>query len=276
MAKETQKISEILLGEAPKPRRNQKTVEGLKVYHKQLERQPTPEEKRKKDMAKLERRLQTIRSVGQKLEKLRQMVDIRAEQRVLWNILLKIEPRFDKKNYDVKILYSILGWVWRIDSWNVLKLDYSKGLFLYGDIGRGKSMTLMLLRDYLKDVRTRHKEYCKSEYRFGTEWMSASMIANRYAADGLPGLDKLLKHDCCLFVDELGREPNPASNYGTKMNVLQFLMQIRYDNRYSCVTHATTNLPLCEIETVYGKYIADRFLEMFNFLEFKGKSLRRP
>lgn len=276
MAKETQKISEILLGEAPKTRRNPKTVEGLKVYHKQLEKQPTPEEKRKKDMAKLERRLQTIRSVGQKLEKLRQMVDIRAEQRVLWNILLKIEPRFDKKNYDVKILYSILGWVWRIDSWNVLKLDYSKGLFLYGDIGRGKSMTLMLLRDYLKDVRTRYKEYCKSEYRFGTEWMSASMIANRYAADGLPGLDKLLKHDCCLFVDELGREPNPASNYGTKMNVLQFLMQIRYDNRYSCVTHATTNLPLCEIETVYGKYIADRYLEMFNFIEFKGKSLRRP
>ena len=86
----------------------------------------------------------------------------------------------------------------------------------------------------------------------------------------------MLKHDCCLFVDELGREPNPASSSGTKMNVLQFLMQIRYDNRYSCVTHATTNLPLCEIETVYGKYIADRYLEMFNFIEFKGKSLRRP
>ena len=220
--------------------------------------------------------LKTIVGTPEVYCKLRQMVDIRAEQRVLWNILLKIEPRFDKKNYDVKILYSILGWVWRIDCWNVLKLDYSKGLFLYGDIGRGKSMTLMLLRDYLKDVGTRHKEYCKSEYRFGTEWMSASMIANRYAADGLPGLDKLLKHDCCLFVDELGREPNPASNYGTKMNVLQFLMQIRYDNRYSCVTHATTNLPLCEIETVYGKYIADRYLEMFNFIEFKGKSLRRP
>ena len=36
-----------------------------------------------------------------------------------------------------------------------------------------------------------------------------------------------------------------------------------------------TNLGIDKIAPMYGDYIADRFLEMFNFVEFKGKSLRR-
>ena len=220
--------------------------------------------------------MQEVRLNGLQLEKQRQMVNLDEERRTLWNILLKIEPRFNIKNYDVMILYSILAWVWKYDEWNMLNLDYSKGLFLFGDIGRGKSMTLILLREYLMSVGKKYQEFTKYDYRLGTEWMSASMIANKYAAEGMPGLDNFLKHDCCLFIDELGREPIPSSNYGNKMNVIQFLLQIRYDNRYSCVTHVTTNLTLEGVEAVYGRYIADRCVEMFNFIVFEGESLRRP
>lgn len=203
------------------------------------------------------------------------MIDICAEKKVLWNILIKIEPRFDMRNYDMRILYSILAWVWKYDDWNKLELDYSKGMFLYGDIGRGKSLTLILLKEYLKDVRRRHKWLAENDYRLGTEWMSASMIANRYAAEGLPGLEQMLTRNSCLFIDEMGREPIPASNYGTRLNVIQFLLQIRYDNRHNGITHITTNLSLENVAGIYDKYIADRCVEMFNFIEFKGRSLRR-
>ena len=77
-----------------------------------------------------------------------------------------------------------------------------------------------------------------------------------------------------LVIDEFGREPNPASNYGTKMNVLQFVLQLRYDHRRTSVTHITTNMSIEDIEPNYGDYVADRCKEMFNFIEFSGRSLR--
>ena len=40
------------------------------------------------------------------------------------------------------------------------------------------------------------------------------------------------------------------------------------------VTHITTNLKPEDIAQYYGEYIADRCWEMFNFIEFKGASLR--
>lgn len=205
------------------------------------------------------------------------MIDYRQEYKELYRILLKIEPRFNIENYEPRILSSIIAWVWKYDNWNQLNVNYSKGFFLYGSMGRGKSMTLLLLQQYLKNVQARYKDVdLPFDYRLRGDWTSASLIANQYAAEGLPGLDDLIKPGRCLFIDELGREPIPASNFGTKMNVLEFLLQMRYDNRRRSVTHVTTNLSLKKISEIYGAYIADRCLEMFNFIEFKGKSLRRP
>ena len=101
------------------------------------------------------------------------------------------------------------------------------------------------------------------------------MITNLYAKDGLPKLGPMLEINHTLFIDELGREPIPASNYGTRMNVMQFVLQMRYDIRSYSMTHVTTNLSLEDVAKVYGVYIADRCIEMFNFIEFRGESLRR-
>lgn len=188
--------------------------------------------------------------------------------------MLEAEPRFDINKADKDVLNSVFAWVWRKDDINTLGLEYNKGLFLTGTLGRGKSTTLRALRNYLIGLR-RRAPFMGQDCRLGTYWSTASQLANIYAADGQPGLKEYFAPDCCLFIDELGREPNPASNYGTKMNVLQFLLQIRYDNRYSSVTHVTTNLGVEEIADHYGNYVADRCVEMFNFIEFKGESLRQ-
>ena len=155
-----------------------------------------------------------------------------------------------------------------MDWFNHLGLDYNKGLCLYGPLGVGKSLTLKAMQHYMNSLTGRGFD----DYRLGMYWKSASELANLYATDGQPSLIQYSVDNLC--VDELGREPIPASNYGTKMNVLQFLFQLRYDHRKECVTHITTNLSMDKISTIYGAYIADRFLEMFNFIEFKGNSLR--
>jgi len=159
--------------------------------------------------------------------------------------------------------------VWRLDWCNKLSLDYDKGLYFFGSYGLGKSMTLKALQQYMNDLIRRGHDRDK---RIGMYWKSASELANLYAVDGQPALISYATDNLCI--DELGREPNPASNYGTKMNVLQFLFQLRYDHRRDFVTHVTTNLEMGQIAHVYGEYVADRFLEMFNFVEFNGDSLR--
>lgn len=203
-------------------------------------------------------------------------IDMMEEYKRLCKLLLQLEPRFDERKYDTRILKSIVGWVWQNNSWNLLNLDYNKGLFLFGAIGRGKSLTMRLLYEYLLSVARRYPEYYKKNNdRFGKDWKSASVIANMYANYGLPELGPMLRQYHPLYIDELGREPIPASNYGTRMNVMQFILQMRYDVRSYSITHVTTNLSLDEIAEVYGEYIADRCLEMFNFIEFRGESLRR-
>ena len=185
------------------------------------------------------------------------------------------QPEFIKAQADADILNSLFAWVWRLDRYNTAKLDYNKGLWLYGSVGRGKTLTLAALRRYIIGLNARHPARRKVDHRLGTYWTTASELANKYAADGQVSLEPFYQPTCCLFVDELGREPNPANNFGTKMNVLQFLLQMRYDNRHTCVTHVTTNLGINEVATHYGDYVADRCLEMFNFIEFNGESLRK-
>ena len=187
---------------------------------------------------------------------------------------LKVEPRFDPKLADRNILNSLFAWVWKLDEYNKLKLDYNKGFCFYGDLGLGKSMTLQALRQYRNGLVSRH-ESKREDFRMKGTWLkAASELANIFSVDGQPALIKYTTDEINLIIDELGREPRPAKYFGTELNVIQFVLQLRYDHRRNSFTHITTNLKLEDIAQKYGAYIADRCLEMFNFIEFKGASLR--
>lgn len=186
----------------------------------------------------------------------------------------EVEPRFDEGKADIAKIKSFFAWVWKLQKYNEIRLDFSKGLFLYGSIGMGKTLMLRVLRQYLTDLRSRHPEEYKSDYRLGTYWKSASQLAVMFACKGIVALEEYLEPESCLYIDEVGREPNPVNNFGTKMEVIQFLLQTRYENRRTSVTHITTNLSLREFSEMYGEYVADRCVEMFNFIKFEGDSLR--
>ena len=186
----------------------------------------------------------------------------------------KVEPRFDPKLTDKDILNSLFAWVWKLDEYNKLKLDYNKGFCFYGDLGLGKSMILQALRQYRNSIVARH-ESKKEDFRMKGIWLkAASELANIFSVDGQPPLILYTSDDIILIIDELGREPRPAKYFGTELNVIQFVLQLRYDHRRDSVTHITTNLKPEDIAQYYGAYIADRCWEMFNFIEFQGASLR--
>ena len=103
---------------------------------------------------------------------------------------------------------------------------------------------------------------------------AAAFVANQYCKKGIDGI---LSYDgsngIALGLDEVGREPK-VKHYGTEMDVIQYILQMRYDNRRGCITFVTTNLLPEEIHLKYGEYIADRVNEMFNVVEIGGKSRR--
>lgn len=164
----------------------------------------------------------------------------------------------------------MFAWIWRKDRWNRCGLDYSKGLFLYGPVGTGKSTFMRGVQQYMNSLKRRDMP---KDYRIGFYWKSAGELANYYVSGGQ---ERLLQwcDDCNLLIDELGREPCPARHYGNELNVAQFLLQLRYDYRKDNITHITSNIMPQDIMSVYGDYISDRIKEMFNIIPWFGQSKR--
>ena len=100
-------------------------------------------------------------------------------------------------------------------------------------------------------------------------FISATEISLDYSLRGDEAIRRYTCRERCssLCIDELGREPADAKHYGTGLNAIQAVLQLRYETRREAYTHATTNLdPDTDLSDRYGDYIADRAKEMFNVI----------
>lgn len=158
--------------------------------------------------------------------------------------------------------------------------ELSKGMWIWGSIGTGKSTLLQVINrfNYLLNPKTHVFENNRWFYvSGGFKIINCTTASNRYSHDGMEGLEYFTYNNGnphTIGFDELGREPNPSKYYGTEMNVMQYIFQSRYELRHECRTHVTTNMELKGITALYGTYIADRVKEMFNIVEVSGKSFR--
>lgn len=150
------------------------------------------------------------------------------------------------------------------------RYDLDKGLWLYGDIGTGKSSLMRIFSEYL---------------RLGFNGFKIHIcdgLSNNYSRSGDLDVYTYNQHGYIgepvwMCFDELGRETIPANHFGAKLNVMQHILHIRYSlwrsNRLK--TFVTTNCDPLQIETLYGDFIRDRIREMFNVILVEGKSRRR-
>jgi len=183
----------------------------------------------------------------------------------------EIEPRFKVDSRNRELIQALYSWVWKRKS----SLDPQKGLLIWGPIGVGKSILIRGLQRY--EGKINRMAFAFGNDSLGFTFISAAELALKYAEKGLEGISSYTNRERMqnLAIDEVGREPMDSKHFGTSLNVIQTILQLRYEVRNQFITHMTTNLnPDIEFATVYGEYIADRVKEMFNVIELKGESRR--
>jgi hypothetical protein len=136
-------------------------------------------------------------------------------------------------------------------------------------LGVGKTTLVNVFREFLK------------KFRQGFLVNTASVISDSYCATGC--LDTYISNkngytgkpvDLCI--DELGREQIPAMHFGSKLNVMQYVLHQRYSLWQSgtALTHVTTNLTASDVLSRYDDFIFDRCRQMFNIINISGHSKR--
>lgn len=139
-----------------------------------------------------------------------------------------------------------------------------RGIALIGRFGCGKSLILEAYARLLNDfIRQRGLRAVPVAFKTSHEVYRAARQGITNAMIFTP-----------LVIDEIGREPKVAKEYGNESTPLIELLHERH--RRGVTTHATGNFrpETLAREEMYGPMLGDRLGQMFNFIELKGGSRR--
>lgn len=180
----------------------------------------------------------------------------------------------------------------------ILEPSFKKGLLLIGNVGNGKTSVMnaiqYMIDFYFEKAKTeiwdtygdwsrikfnfKTCESLVSEYEFLKSGQEKEIFFSKYSKGN-------------LFLDDIKREKD-ASNFGIT-NVIKSILEKRYNNQknYSedkinkVRTFGSMNFhesypndidfAIQECGVRYGSHVYDRVFEMFNIIEFKGKSFRK-
>ena len=170
-------------------------------------------------------------------------------------------------------LREIFGDLFTYFTGNEGKYDLSKGIYLYGEYGVGKTVTMKIFSKFLQ------KNFNFGPNNYGIT--SIEEIAEYFKTNGnllkfgrnYEG-SRILAYDKCI--NEFGK-PLEEKHYGTNIqNVINSMLMVRYElfQEREAITHATSNFHPGDLEC-FDDALLDRFKEMFNFIQLKGGSYRR-
>lgn len=180
---------------------------------------------------------------------------------IFFDTLKSVCPDFAVDDSNRNVVGDLFNWCIR----NVKgKLDPCKGLWIYGNIGTGKSTLMKSVIKFATDYWLRD-----SGERIKPRWINVPVFCGMYAADGFSVFNSIP-----MGLDELGTEISPTNHTGNKLNVVAHLMNTIYDNNGDIPYIVTTNQSLKEILDLYGARTVDRIGQLFNLIEIKGASKR--
>jgi len=134
------------------------------------------------------------------------------------------------------------------------KGEIRKGLYLYGNVGWGKTVLLEALCRVITDLSGRNVVV-----------VSARQIGEQFKEKGFYYFSKRR-----LFVDDIVKECLEKEE--AKHNFIR-LIEERY--KHGSWTFLTSNYKMETLLKMYGQMTYDRMVSMFNFIEVTGKSRRK-
>ena len=180
-------------------------------------------------------------------------------------------------NNEIRSIYSdLMNYFHGIEG----NLDLNKSIALIGAYGVGKSTIFNIWHEYLRkyypfnanlykissleeildDIRK--EDYVKRVYCYNKKENTQGLNTSK---------------PIHILINEFGFDYKIKS-YGTDINELfEAFMMVRYDvfQKYKKLTHITTNYGTDELKSIFHPKLIDRFKEMFNLIELRGKSFRK-
>jgi len=155
---------------------------------------------------------------------------------------------------------------------NLSKPSFDKGLLIIGEYGNGKTSTMRVLKQLFNNTPLTFKMYTSNK-------IVSTFEGHQEASERTAYMNRT--KTATAYFDDVKTE-KIASNYG-KHNLMKEILEERYISKNK--TYITCNFrdgdrlnnmqdALNEFGDSYGPRVYDRLFEMFNIIEFKGKSLR--
>lgn len=177
------------------------------------------------------------------------------------DLFIKTASLVGRQPYDStatsEIINRLVHWTYNT---SIDGIDCNKGFLLRGNTGRGKTLLMLALQEFLK-FEEHYYIVGKHQYRINLTIVSARDIAFQYNnMQGDADIIGRYAKEPCLCIDDIGSEPQLSSNYGNKCSVVSEILERR--DRDRLLTFATTNLP--KLEERYDDRIMSRMHSLFN------------
>lgn len=142
----------------------------------------------------------------------------------------------------------------------------SKGLFLYGAPGTGKTEIMQVMERFCRE----------NELSKAFEFTSLSRVHIQAKAEkDFDPITSNVQKDRCF--DEFGRFVGPVIRFGESLDINEALIEMRYERfkRYGQLTHFIANTTPNELEGAFSPMIFDRLRSMCTSIAFRGESKRK-
>lgn len=178
-----------------------------------------------------------------------------------FNCIKEVCPNFEINNSNRKVIGDIFNWCIRNKNG---ALDPTKGLWIYGNVGVGKSTLMRAVINFIRQYWLRD-----SGEKMNPQWENVPCFCGKYASVGFSAFDSIP-----MGLDEIGTELSPTNHMGNKLNVVSHIITTIYDNRSDLPHITTSNISLSSALEAYGARAIDRIGQLFNLVEIKGQTNR--
>ena len=153
-------------------------------------------------------------------------------------------------------------------------ISLEKGIYLFGAVGRGKTILMESLRLMVSIIENRLDKANHNFTRRAFTVKNAKTIVGELAETKTPAVMKKYYSDI-YCIDDLGTEEQ-FKHYGNDIDVVGDIIIERYQRYQQSgqITHATSNILPDEWANKYGDRVASRMNEMFNQIVLTGKDKR--